>query len=66
MSIIINLYNDLQLELRACHTSVEKLCCEAIAGKYIREKANQISANRELTGKELFIATKYGFKNEQH
>lgn len=48
--------------LAACHTQLEKDCCKAIAGKEIREKAEEWSKNRKLTPCEIAIAQEYGYK----
>ena len=51
-------------DLLACNTNFERSMVVAIAGKEIREFAEQLAAIRKLTPGEIAIASEYGYKGE--
>lgn len=56
------MYEALQASLAQCHTSHEKIMCNALAGKEIREKAIEWAKTRKLTPMEVGIAQQFGYK----
>ena len=59
---ITQLHDMLQEDLAQCHTSLERSCCKAIAGKEIREKAYEWAKQRKLSPIEVAIAEQYGYR----
>ena len=52
---IKQLYSAMLTDLEACQTSMERMMCETICKKEIREKAKEFSKTRKLTPVEVSI-----------
>ena len=52
----------MQIDLTQCNNAFERSMVKAIAGKEIREKAEQWSKERKLTPMEVAIAKEFGYK----
>lgn len=51
-------------DLALCTTAHEKIMCNAIGGKEIREKAEEWAATRKLTPIEFAIAQDHGYRGK--
>lgn len=59
---IKQLYEAMQSDIQQCNNAFERSMVKAIAGKEIREKAEQWSKERKLTPMEVAIAKEFGYK----
>ena len=65
VGILKKMFKEYREYLTQCTTQLERTNVEAIAGREIRRKAEEIAISRPLTGEEISIASTFGYQRKQ-
>jgi len=65
VGILKKMFKEYREYLTQCTTQLERTNVEAMAGREIRRKAEEIAMSRPLTGEEISIANTFGYQRKQ-